>query len=82
MSQAALEPTANVRNWNIVATHSDSATHTRDRLFDVGEPEIMEFQLVAERKRTLECANVTLPAKCAFEREGSMAIQRFTNFIQ
>ena len=80
MNQAALEPTANVHNWNIVAAHSDSTTHTRHRLFDVGEPEIMEFQLVDERKRTLECANVSPPAECAFEREGFMpdsAIREF-----
>ena len=79
MSQAALEPTANVRNWNIMASHSDSATHTRDCLFDVGEPEVMEFQFVAEGKRKPEGANVSPPAECTFKGEGFMSIQRLAN---
>jgi hypothetical protein len=74
MSQAALEPTANVRNWNVMATHLDPTTHTRDCLFDIGEPEVMEFQVVAEGKRTFECANVSPPAECAFKREDLMSI--------
>ncbi len=43
MNEAASESAANIHDGNIVAAHPHAAAHTRDGLFDIRKPEIMEF---------------------------------------
>jgi len=47
MSETAFEAAANIRDRNVMSAHSDAPAHTRDCLFEIGKPEIMEFQFVA-----------------------------------
>jgi hypothetical protein len=67
MNKAAFESAANIYNGEIVAAHPHAAAHTRDSLFDIGKPEIMEFQFVPFRKRALEDANVSVAAERALQ---------------
>ena len=81
MNEAAFESAANIHNGDIVAAHPHAAAHTRDGLFDIGKPEIMEFQFVPFGKSAVEDANVSFAAERALQGERFTSIHRLANFV-
>jgi len=47
MTEAAFEATANILLRHVTSARPDATAHSRNRLLDIGKPEVEEFQIVA-----------------------------------
>src|SRR5687767_14286590 len=82
MNETSAETTADVRFRNIVAAFTHAPAHARNRLLGRGEPDVMQFDLVAAFPRLPQQANVSDAAQGTLQGEGLVVADRFMHFVQ
>jgi hypothetical protein len=82
MRPASGKASADIGFRDVVTAHFDTLGDSADGKFGRWQPEVVEFDLVAEGFGLLEQLGVSCAAECAFEAEGYAVFQAALDFVE
>jgi len=82
VNEAALEATADVDDGNVMSTGANALAHAGAGLRRTGQPEVVQFDLIAKSPCAAKEPDISLAAQRGFQRERVPAPDVVVNFLQ